>query len=69
MFEGNYTGFRSKMPSSDTLFVLPLRLNGHGRGGTIQGMQIQYNSNIIAWGTPPVGWYGSGDGFYKSNGN
>jgi len=69
VFEGNYTGFRSKMPSSDTLFVLPLRLNGHGRGGTIQGMQIQYNSNIIAWGTPPVGWYGSGDGFYKSNGN
>ena len=67
VWEGNYTGYRSKMPGSDTLFVLPLQLVGHGRGGTIEGMQMQTNTTIIAWGTPPVGWYGSGDGFYKSH--
>jgi len=69
VWEGNYEGYRSKMPGSDTLFVLPLQLVGHGRGGTIEGMQIRQNSNITAWGTPPAGWYGSGDGFYKSHGN
>ncbi|MGB5287934.1 MAG: hypothetical protein WBN42_05550 [Ignavibacteriaceae bacterium] len=69
VFEGNYTGYRSKMPGSDTLFVLPLQLVGHGRGGTIDGMQIRDNTNITAWGTPPEGWYGSGEGFYKSHGN
>lgn len=64
---GTYTGYRGKMPGSDTLFVLPLQLVGHGKGGTIQGMQIRENSTITAWGTPPVGWYGSGEGFYKSH--
>jgi hypothetical protein len=69
VWEGNYTGYRSKMPGSDTLFVLPLQLIGHGRGGTIEGMQMQINTTITAWGTPPAGWYGSGDGFYKSHEN
>jgi len=69
VWEGNYTGYRSKMPGSDTLFVLPLKLVGHGRGGTIEGMQTSYNTTITAWGTPPVGWYGSGEGFYKSHEN
>ncbi len=69
VWEGNYTGYRSKMPGSDTLFVLPLQMIGHGRGGTIEGMQLQCNTTIIAWGTPPAGWYGSGDGFYKSHDN
>ena len=67
VWEGNYTGYRSKMPGSDTLFVLPLQLVGHGRGGTIEGMQMQSNTTITAWGTPLAGWYGSGDGFYKSH--
>jgi hypothetical protein len=66
-WEGNYTGYRSKMPGSDTLFVLPLHLVGHGKGGTIDGFQMQTNTTIIAWGTPPTGWYGSGEGFYKSH--
>lgn len=68
VWEGNYTGYRSKKPGSDTLYVLPLQLVGHGRGGTIGGMQTRYNSTITAWGTPPAGWYGSGEGFYKSHG-
>ena len=67
VWEGNYTGYRSKMPGSDTLFVLPLQLIGHGRGGTIEGMQMLSEGVITAWGTPPVGWYGSGEGFYKSH--
>ena len=69
VWEGTYTGYRSKMPGSDTLFVLPLQLVGHGSGGTIEGMQMRENTTIIAWGTPPVGWYGSGEGFFKSHGN
>ena len=67
VWEGSYTGYRSKMPGSDTLYILPLQLVGHGKGGTIQGMQIRENSTITAWGTPPVGWYGSGEGFIKSH--
>ena len=67
VWEGNYTGYRSKMPGSDTLFVLPLKIVGHGRGGTIEGMQIFMDAVITAWGTPPVGWFGSGEGFYKSH--
>ena len=68
VWEGNYEGYRSKMPGSDTLFVLPLQLVGHGKGGIIEGMQIRHNSIITAWGTPPVGWYGGGEGIYKSHG-
>ena len=69
VWEGIYTGYRSRMPGSDTLFTLPLNVVGHGRGGTIEGMQISMDDVITAWGTPPVGWYGSGEGFYKSHGN
>lgn len=67
VWEGTYEGYRSKMPGSDIYFVLPLKVVGHGRGGNINGMQIFFNTNITAWGTPPVGWYGSGEGFYKSH--
>jgi len=67
VWEGIYVGYRSKMPGSDTLFTLPLHLVGHGRGGTIDGMQSYTDDVITAWGTPPVGWYGSGEGFYKSH--
>lgn len=69
IWQGNYTGYRSKMAGSDTLFTLPLKLVGQGKGGTIEGMKTSFNTTITAWGTPPVGWYGSGDGFYKSHGN
>jgi len=69
VWEGNYTGYRSRTPGSDTLFTLPLNVGGHGKGGTIDGMQISMDDVITAWGTPPVGWYGSGEGFYKSHGN
>lgn len=65
VWEGTYQGYRSRMPGSDTLFVLPLKVVAHGKGGAIDGMKAFYNSTIIAWGTPPVGWFGSGEGYYK----
>lgn len=67
VWEGIYTGYRSRMPGSDTLFTLPLNLIGHGRGGTIDGMQMFEDDIITAWGTPPAGWYGSGEGYFKSH--
>ena len=69
VWEGIYTGYRSKMPGSDTLFTLPLNVVGHGRGGTIDGWQFFTDDVITAWGTPPVGWYGVGEGFIKSHEN
>jgi hypothetical protein len=68
VWEGSYTGYRSKKPGSDTLFTLPLRLLGHGKNGNVQGMKSFINDVITAWGTPPVGWYGSGEGYIKSHG-
>ncbi len=67
VWEGKYEGYRSKMPGSDVYFILPLKVVAHGKGGTIDGMQSFFNTNITAWGTPPAGWYGGGEGFYKSH--
>jgi hypothetical protein len=67
VWEGTYEGYRSKMPGSDKYFTLPLKAVAHGRGGTIDGMQLTETSIITAWGTPPEGWYGGGDGFYKAH--
>lgn len=67
VWEGTYTGYRSRMPGSDIYFTLPLKLVGHGKGGTIHGMQLFETSTITAWGTPPEGWYGGGEGYYKSH--
>lgn len=67
IWEGTYEGYRSKTPGSDIYFTLPLKVVGHGRGGTIHGMQLFEKSTITAWGTPPEGWYGSGEGYFKSH--
>jgi hypothetical protein len=48
-------------------FKLPLKVVGHGRGGTLDRMQIFEESMITTWGTPPEGWCGVGKGFYKSH--
>ena len=55
IWEGTYEGYRSKTPGSDIYFTLPLKVVGHGRGGTIHGMQLFEKSIITAWGTPPAG--------------
>lgn len=67
VWEGSYSGWRSKKPGSDTLFTLPLKVIARGKGGTINNMQLFGTTIITAWGTPPVGWYGSSKGFIKSN--
>jgi len=65
VWEGTYKGYRSK--ADGIYFRLPLKVVLHGRGGTIDGMQVFEESLITAWGTPPEGWYGVGSGFYKSH--
>lgn len=67
VWKGVYTGWRSKKPGSDTLFTLPLKIIGHGKGGALRGMNLFLNDVITAWGTPPVGWYGGGEGYIKSH--
>lgn len=65
VWEGTYEGYRSK--ADGIYYSLPLKVVLHGRGGTIDGMQVFEESLITAWGTPPEGWYGTGSGFYKSH--
>jgi hypothetical protein len=65
VWEGTYQGYRSK--STGIYFTLPLKVVGHGKGGTIDGMQFFEETVITAWGTPPEGWWGTGTGFYKSH--
>lgn len=67
VWQGNYHGYRSRTPGSDTLFTVSLAAEGHGIGGTIDGMQFSSTSVMTAWGIPPTGWYGAGEGFYKSH--
>lgn len=69
VWEGTYAGWRSKKPGSDTLFTLPLKILGHGKSGNVQGMKVFINDVITAWGTPPTGWYGGGEGYIKSHGH
>jgi hypothetical protein len=66
VWEGTYEGYRSGT-SEPGVFTLPLKVVGHGRGGTIQGMQLNEKSVLTAFGTPPSYWTGVGEGFYKSH--
>lgn len=70
VWEGTYEGYRSKSSVSGE-WVLPLKVEGHGRGGTIDGMQVKATSTLIVRAdgptTLPTSWAGSGEGFYKSH--
>ena len=68
-WEGTYTGWRSKTPGSDTLFTIPLKVLGQGKGKALKGMKLFLNDVITGWGTPPTGWYGGGKGYITSNGH
>jgi hypothetical protein len=68
-WEGTYAGWRSKKPGSDTLFTLPLLVLGKGKAGQLRGVKMFLNDVITAWGTPPVGWYGGGEGYLKKTGH
>jgi hypothetical protein len=45
--------------------VVPLKLEGHGNGGTLTGMQISAEITLI--GGPPVTWGGAGEGSVTSH--
>jgi hypothetical protein len=70
VWEGKYEGYRSKsvVPGE---WTLPLKVEGHGKGGSIQGMQVFANAvlTVRADGptTLPTSWTGIGEGFYKSH--
>jgi hypothetical protein len=70
VWEGNYEGYRS-LSSVPGEWTLPLNLVGHGRGGTIDGMQMFCNATLTVYTdgitTLPVYWEGVGDGFLKSH--
>jgi hypothetical protein len=72
VWEGTYEGYRSQSSVPEE-WTLPLNVVGHGRGGTIDGMQL-FSTAILtvrADGptTLPTSWIGLGEGFYKSHGN
>ena len=70
VWEGTYEGYISKsnVPGE---WTLPLKVEGHGRGGTIDGMQVFATSTLTlrADGTTALttSWIGTGEGFYKSH--
>ncbi len=70
VWEGTYQGYRSKS-SVPGEWTLPLKVEGHGKGGSIQGMQVFANAvlTVRADGgtTLPTSWSGIGEGFYKSH--
>jgi hypothetical protein len=67
VWEGSYNGQRTRTGASE--WQIPLKTVGHGKGGTLQGMQIFGNTIITAYDTPPTAWSGVGEGYIKSNGN
>jgi hypothetical protein len=70
VWEGTYEGYRSKS-SVEGEWALPLKLEGHGKGGSIDGMQLFGTSTLTVRAdgptTLPSSWSGVGDGFYKSH--
>ena len=66
VWEGTYQGYRYKT-STPGVFTASLKVVGHGKGGTIQGMQLNEVTVLTAYGTPPEYWTGVGEGSYKSH--
>jgi hypothetical protein len=70
VWEGTYEGYRSKSIVEGE-WNLPLKVQGHGKGGTIDGMQVKATTVLIVRAdgptTLPTSWVGNGEGFYKSH--
>jgi hypothetical protein len=70
VWEGTYEGYRSTT-SVEGVWTLPLKAVGHGKGGTIDGMQLFLTSTLTVYPIPgtvlPQYWTGEGEGFYKSH--
>lgn len=72
VWEGTYTGKRSYSPGTNDgfppyEFITPLKLVATGKGGAIDGMQFKGTTIIYSWGVIVEGWYGIGEGYYKSH--
>lgn len=72
VWEGTYIGKRSYSPGSnegfpDYEFITPLKLVAVGKGGAIDGIQFKGTTVIYSWGIIVEGWYGIGEGYYKSH--
>ena len=70
-WEGTYQGYRSKT-DNPYVFVLPLKLVAHGRGGTIDGMKGFMEANLTGYTNPdyyplPIYWTGVGTGELKEH--
>jgi hypothetical protein len=72
VWEGIYEGYRSQS-SVPGEWTLPLKIVGHGRGGTIDGLKMSATATLTIYTdgitTLPSYWTGVGDGFYKSHEN
>lgn len=84
-WEGKYVGYRSYIGEENVdlsafglpdglyhVWTLPLKLEGHGKGGKIDKYQIFMTSTLTIYGLEatfpePVFWRGSGSGFYKEH--
>ncbi len=69
VWEGIYEGFRSKTDNPN-IFTLPLKMVGHGKGGTINGWQSFTEVNLTVYTVPeshqlPVYWFATGTGVIK----
>ncbi len=68
VWEGTYVGYRSRTKTQD-VYTLPLLIEGHGKGGTIQGMHMYVISTLTVNADHathlPLGWTGKGTGFVK----
>jgi hypothetical protein len=67
VWEGTYNGQRTRTGESE--WEIPLDVVGHGKGGTLQSMQMRGLTVITAYDTPPTWWTGEGEGYIQSNGN
>lgn len=70
-WEGTYHGYRSKT-DDPFVFMLPLKMVAHGRGGSIDGMQGFMDANLTVYTNPeyyplPIYWTAAGNGVLKEH--
>jgi len=63
VWEGHYSGYRSRI--GDNVFRLPLECVARGHGGSLEVMTFTSLAVLTAFGTPPTAWYGSIEGDIK----
>jgi hypothetical protein len=71
VWEGKYEGYRSKT-DDPYVFMLPLKLVAHGKGGTIDGMQGFMKADLVVitndvYYPLPIYWTATGTGVIKEH--